>query len=290
MRPRYWWRRLTTIQVVGVVGQFAAQAQVAQHDVDGDVGAHGDHVRVHQAAGGVLVVGQHLLEALAVLAVHRLEHFVDDGIAAGRRPGRRGRRCRGLRPRRRFRPGSMSASRPSRTSSPTCTSTSPSSSGSTRPQTTARLAGRQRLEQVADLGRRQGIDQPLYRAEAAAVERVGQQAQLARGLVVADGFGHGASRVWQERAGSHPRSARRHQVFIAALSRVGGVLHTPARDRHARLRPIRGCIAGERQRRHGHGADHLSRRVATPQSSQPELPPLMLANANRAHLRRAWTR
>jgi hypothetical protein len=42
------------VEVVGVVGQFAAQAQVAQHHVDGDVGAHRDHVRVHQAAGGVL--------------------------------------------------------------------------------------------------------------------------------------------------------------------------------------------------------------------------------------------
>ena len=68
------------VQVVGVLGQFAAQAQVAQHDVDGGVGAHRHHVGVHQAAGGVLVVRQHLLEALAVLAVHRLEDFVDDGV------------------------------------------------------------------------------------------------------------------------------------------------------------------------------------------------------------------
>ena len=30
--------------------------------------------------GGVLVVGQHLLQALAVLAVHRLEDFVDDRV------------------------------------------------------------------------------------------------------------------------------------------------------------------------------------------------------------------
>jgi len=63
-----------------VVGHFAAQAQVAQHDVDGGVGTHRHHVRVHQAAGSVLVVGQHLFQALAVLAVHRLEHFVDDGV------------------------------------------------------------------------------------------------------------------------------------------------------------------------------------------------------------------
>jgi hypothetical protein len=68
------------VEVVGVVGQFAAQAQVAQHHVDGGVGAHRHHVRVHQAAGAVLVVGQHLFQALAVLAVHRLQDFVDHRV------------------------------------------------------------------------------------------------------------------------------------------------------------------------------------------------------------------
>ena len=96
--------------------------------------------------------------------------------------------------------GSMSASRLSRTSSPTCTSTSPSSSGSTRPHTIAALGRRQRFEQVADLGRRQGVDQPAHRAQAAAVERIRQQPELARGLVVADGFGHAGLRVPGEAA------------------------------------------------------------------------------------------
>ena len=68
------------VQMIGVLGQLAAQAQVAQHHVDGGVGAHRHHVGVHQAAGGVLRVRQHLLQPLAVLAVHRLEHFVDDRV------------------------------------------------------------------------------------------------------------------------------------------------------------------------------------------------------------------
>ena len=68
------------VQVVGVVGQFGAQAQVAQHHVDRGVGAHRHHVRIHQAAGAVFFVGQHLFQALAVLAIHRLQYFVDDGV------------------------------------------------------------------------------------------------------------------------------------------------------------------------------------------------------------------
>ena len=84
----------------------------------------------------------------------------------------------------------MSAIRPSRTSSPTCTSTSPSSSGSTRPQTTVRLPGgsdSSRLPISAGdsvlTSRRTGPSRPLSSASR-------EQAQLARGLVVADGFGH----------------------------------------------------------------------------------------------------
>src|SRR5690606_16391209 len=67
--------------------------------------------------------------------------------------------------------GSISASRLSRTSSPTCTSTSPSSSGSTRPQTMARLAGgsdSSRLPISAGLRvltrRRTGPSRPVSRA------------------------------------------------------------------------------------------------------------------------------
>ena len=54
---------------------------------------------------------------------------------------------------------------------------------------------RQRLEQIADLGRRQRVDQPLDRAEPAGADRLGKQAQLACGLVVAGRFGHGAGLV-----------------------------------------------------------------------------------------------
>src|SRR5690606_41123711 len=50
------------------------------------------------------------------------------------------------------------------------------------------LVGRQRFEQIADLGRGEGVDHPPHGTEPPAVQRIGQQAQLARGLVVADGF------------------------------------------------------------------------------------------------------
>ena len=53
-------------------------AQVAQHEFHRVPLAHGDGVGVHQPAGGVLVVGQHGLEPLAVLLVHRLQYFIGD--------------------------------------------------------------------------------------------------------------------------------------------------------------------------------------------------------------------
>ena len=62
-------------QPVGLVGQLAAHAQVAQHDFHGDVGAHAHRVGVHEAAGGVVLVGQHGLQALAVLLVHGLHEL-----------------------------------------------------------------------------------------------------------------------------------------------------------------------------------------------------------------------
>ena len=93
------------VQMVGVFRQFAAQAQIAQHHVDGGVGAHRHYVRVHQATGAVLVVGQHLLQTLAVLAVHRLQDSRRSPCPADPRPDPRGRRCRDPRPPRPARPG-----------------------------------------------------------------------------------------------------------------------------------------------------------------------------------------
>ena len=62
-------------QPVGLVGQFAAHAQVAQHHFHGDVGAHADGVRVHEAAGGVRLVRQHGVQPLAILGVHGLHEL-----------------------------------------------------------------------------------------------------------------------------------------------------------------------------------------------------------------------
>src|SRR5207342_3908479 len=60
------------------------------------------------------------------------------------------------------------------------------------------LARRQGFEEIADFGGRERVDQPPYRAQPTAVERVRKQTQLARGLVVADGFGHaGVPASWE---------------------------------------------------------------------------------------------
>ena len=177
------------VQVVGVVGQFAAQAQVAQHDVDGGVGAHRHHVGVHQAAGGVLVVGQHLLQALAVLAVHRLEDFVDDrvrqvfdqvGEVVDVEVFDRGDDLV------RVHVGEQAFAHVVADVDQHFAVVL----GIDQAPHHRALGRRQRFEQVADLRRRQRVDQAAHGAEAAAVERVRQQTQLARGLVVADGFGH----------------------------------------------------------------------------------------------------
>ena len=86
-------------QPVGLVGQLAAHAQVAQHHFHGDVGAHAHGVGVHEAAGGVRLVRQHGVQALAVLRVHGLHAAARPRPRAGRRPGRRGRRAPCPRPR-----------------------------------------------------------------------------------------------------------------------------------------------------------------------------------------------
>ncbi len=61
-------------QLVGMFRDLAAHAQVAQHHVEGDIGADGDRIEIHQAAGGVLGIGQQLLELLALLAIEDVEH------------------------------------------------------------------------------------------------------------------------------------------------------------------------------------------------------------------------
>ena len=46
---------------VGHLGYLVVAAQVAQHHIEGDVGANRDRVRIHKAAGGVLGVDHDLL-------------------------------------------------------------------------------------------------------------------------------------------------------------------------------------------------------------------------------------
>src|SRR5690606_2938779 len=95
------------------------------------------------------------------------------------------------------------------------------------------LFERQRFEQVADLGGRQRMHQAPHRAEAAAVERIRQQAQLARGLVVADGFGH-ARRL--RRSGRAARDDAADQVFMRPLSPAAPRTASPGEDGMRMLR------------------------------------------------------
>ncbi len=65
------------VEIVGALGDFAAPAQVAQHHVEREIGPHHDGVEVHQAAGGILVVGEHRAQALPVLLLHGQQQFLD---------------------------------------------------------------------------------------------------------------------------------------------------------------------------------------------------------------------
>ena len=67
-------------QPVGLVRQLRAHTQVAQYDFHGDVGAHAYRVGVHEAAGGVVLEGQHGLQPLAVLLVHGLDQLQRHGL------------------------------------------------------------------------------------------------------------------------------------------------------------------------------------------------------------------
>ena len=67
-------------QAVGHGWQGAVPAKVAEHNIDTDVRAHRNGVRVHQTAGGVLRVGENFLHPLPVLLVHGLQDFLDDRI------------------------------------------------------------------------------------------------------------------------------------------------------------------------------------------------------------------
>ena len=204
------------VEVVGMLGQFAAQAQIAQHHVDRGVGAHRHHVRVHQATGGVLLVGQHLLEALAVLAVHRLEDFVDDrirqvldqvGEVVDVEILDRGDDLVRIHVREQAFAHFVAD----------VDQHLAVVLGIDQAPHHLALAGRERFEQVADLGRREGIDQPPHGPKATAVERVRKQTQLARGLVVADGFCH-AGLPWLRRDRRARQGSSVHARIIACAA------------------------------------------------------------------------
>jgi hypothetical protein len=63
--------------LIDLLGQVLALAQVAQHDLDLDVVTNADDVEIHQRAYRALGKGQHALQFGAFPAVHRIEQFED---------------------------------------------------------------------------------------------------------------------------------------------------------------------------------------------------------------------
>jgi hypothetical protein len=63
--------------VVRHLRNFVVPTQVTQHDVERVAATHGNRVGIQQAAGSILGIRQHGLEALAVLLVHRAQYLVD---------------------------------------------------------------------------------------------------------------------------------------------------------------------------------------------------------------------
>src|SRR3546814_1797926 len=92
---------------------------------------------------------------------------------------------------------------------------------------------------MAVLGGVEGFDQPPHGAEATAVECVGKQTQLARGLVVADGFGHAVTSVAASR---HVRARQGSGVHARIIARGGRIC--PPMKPFSRLRE-KGCFRSE---------------------------------------------
>ena len=240
------------IEMMRLLRQFGALAQVAQHDVDGDVGAHGDEVGIEQAARACPPRSVSMCSRRS-RSSRSIDFRTSSATVSGRSPISSARSSMSsVSAAATISSGSIASSRSSRTSSPTWTRISPSSSGSVRPQTIARCVGRQRFEQIADLGRRQRVDQPLDRAEPARADRLGEQAQLAGGLVVAGRFGHRAA---LERARGLCGPARDAIAVRASVHGAGDARDLGARERllrdgvdqqegHARHRPLRRRVLG----------------------------------------------
>ena len=65
-------------QVISGVRNITAKPQEALHYPEGNFRAHGDHVGVHQATGGILRIAQYRLQAFAILFVERFQHLLGD--------------------------------------------------------------------------------------------------------------------------------------------------------------------------------------------------------------------
>ena len=180
-------------QVVGVVRHFTAQAQVAQHHVHGHVGAHRDDIGIHQPAGAVFRVGQGLFEALAILAVHRLQHFVDDRVGQVLDQVREVVDVEVFDGCDDFVGVHLGQQAVAHVFADMHQHFAVVLGIYQAPHDIA-LARWQRLEQVADFGRRQGVDHAPHGTQPPGVQRIGQEPKLARGLVLADGLGHGLLR------------------------------------------------------------------------------------------------
>ena len=177
------------VQVVRVLRQLAAQAQVAQHHVHRDIGAHRDQVGIHQAAGRILLVAEHVFQALAVLALHGPQHLVDDRLRQvlqqfGQVVDVQAFRCRDDFVRVHVAQEVLAhllADVHQHLAVVLGIDQAPHDAAPRR---------RQRLQQVADLRRRQRVHQALDRPQPPRVQRLVEQAQLLGGLVVAGGVGH----------------------------------------------------------------------------------------------------
>ena len=88
-------------QLVGLRRQLVEAAQVAQHDLERDVGPHRDVLEIHQRADHVVVEGHRGAQLLALLDRQALEHIVHHLLREVRARARRSRRPRGSRSRRR---------------------------------------------------------------------------------------------------------------------------------------------------------------------------------------------
>src|SRR3546814_9874656 len=89
-----------------------------------------------------------------------------------------------------------------------------------KPPCPPRSSSGRRFGQLAVFGRGEGVEQRPHGPGAAAAERIGKQTQLARGLVVADGFGQAGASVAASR---HVRARQGSSVHARIIARGGRI-------------------------------------------------------------------